>query len=232
MSRNRLRAAADLTAITVAARVERLRTIAPYDTLDHEARVALARAASLRAFERREKVLYSEQRNYDVLFVWKGGIDVVRKGGTVVSVGEIAEGQSFGFVNAIGGVRHGVDYEAVRPTVLLMFPQDTIRALAIAHPPFLFDAVAIIGQRMRTMRQEIALLQTQDPASRVLHALQRLEASRARGASDRDAVTITHAALATHVGTRRETVTRALSKLAKAGLVVCGRGTVRLVQTP
>jgi len=115
---------------------------------------------------------------------------------------------------------------------------DTVEAIAILgsdmrrllreHSGLSFKLVISLGRRLREANERIARQSFQTVQSRVAGVLgQLVAAAQAEGAADRDVlVTITQADIAQLAGSSRESASRFLAVLERAGIVTQGRGRV------
>src|SRR5262249_44481726 len=102
-----------------------------------------------------------------------------------------------------------------------------MRRLLREHPDIAVKLIAALGQRLRDTNERLTRQSFQTVQSRVATALRQLvEARRAGGASpDGDVlITSTQAELAQLAGSSRESASRFLAVLERAGIITQGRG--------
>jgi CRP/FNR family transcriptional regulator len=101
-----------------------------------------------------------------------------------------------------------------------------MRRLMREHPDIAVKLVTSLGRRLRAANERLARQSFQTVQSRVASVLTGLvEQARSEGASERDVlVTATQAELAQLAGSSRESASRFLAVLERAGIVSQGRG--------
>ena len=103
-----------------------------------------------------------------------------------------------------------------------------MRRLLRQHPDIAVKLVIALGRRLREANERLARQSFQTVQSRVAAVLAQLvEQARAEGAPERDVlVTATQTELAQLAGSSRESASRFLAVLERAGVVTQGRGRV------
>jgi len=106
-----------------------------------------------------------------------------------------------------------------------------VRALLARHPEITVKLVAALVRRLRAANERISRQSFQTVPSRVAGVLSQLVAEGAPHDGDRGEVTIrmNQADLAQLAGTSRESVSRFLADLERAGVVRSGRGRVTVL---
>jgi CRP/FNR family transcriptional regulator len=101
-----------------------------------------------------------------------------------------------------------------------------MRALLSRHPEIAVKLVISLGRRLRAANERLARQSFQTVQSRVAAVLAQLvEQARAEGAGERDILlTATQAELAQLAGSSRESASRFLAVLERAGVISQGRG--------
>jgi CRP/FNR family transcriptional regulator len=101
-----------------------------------------------------------------------------------------------------------------------------MRRLLREHPDIAVKLVAALGRRLRETNERLARQSFQTVQSRVAAVLAQLVAeARAEGAADGDVlITSTQADLAQLAGSSRESASRFLAVLERAGIITQGRG--------
>ena len=101
-----------------------------------------------------------------------------------------------------------------------------MRRLLREHPDIAVKLIAALGRRLRETNERLARQSFQTVQSRVATALAQLvEAARAEGAGESDVlITSTQAELAQLAGSSRESASRFLAVLERAGIITQGRG--------
>jgi CRP-like cAMP-binding protein len=206
---------------TTAAR--RLRMAPVFAKLDLAVLEKIARGAVFRRLKKGAHLWKQGQLAPELAFVWEGELRVVRRGSAGVTFRSVPINQVIGFSNAIGGTPCSVDVDAALSTRVMLVAGETLRSLIPKHPEIAFQALGYMGDLVARLSDEVELLHHADLRTRLLVRLGMLSEGRRE-------IEITHQALATQVGARRETVTRMLLKLERAGAIVCGHGRIAVLE--
>ena len=101
-----------------------------------------------------------------------------------------------------------------------------MRRLMLRRPQLAVALAASLARRLRTTNERLASQSFQTVQSRVASVIAQLvEQARAEGAADRDVpITATQADLAMLAGSSRESASRFLATLERAGVISQGRG--------
>jgi CRP/FNR family transcriptional regulator len=121
--------------------------------------------------------------------------------------------------------------EALADGELLALPGGEVRSLLARHPEIAVKLVAALVRRLRAANERISRQSFQTVPSRVAGVLSQLVAEEASLAGEGGEVTIrmNQADLAQLAGTSRESVSRFLADLERAGVVRPGRGRVTVL---
>jgi CRP/FNR family transcriptional regulator len=110
---------------------------------------------------------------------------------------------------------------AEEPTTVYLLRKSDIRAVSIRHPELALAAAKLLAGRLRKCAELVETLSLREVGQRVAKVL--LQEATARGvktpAGIRFDLKLTHNQLAARIGTVREVVTRAITKLQTQGLV-------------
>lgn len=118
-----------------------------------------------------------------------------------------------------GSAPRSASAEAVEDTTVLAIVAGDMRRLLMARPTIAMAMLEELADRVRSASDQVSQRSFRNVPGRIAEAL--LEQI---GDAEGDAVVeLTHAALADMAGTSRETVSRFLSQLEKAGVLTCGR---------
>lgn len=122
--------------------------------------------------------------------------------------------------------RRSATVEAVQPTDVVAVLGPDMRRLLAEHPDMSLRLVIALGRRLRETNERLAKQSFQTVQSRVAVVLRDLVAqSVADGSSGEDVlVTATQADLAKLAGSSRESASRFLAVLERAGVISQGRG--------
>src|SRR5512147_1526088 len=122
--------------------------------------------------------------------------------------------------------------EALADGALLALPGGEVRGLLARHPEIAAKLVAALVRRLRAANERISRQSFQTVPSRVAGVLSQLVAEEAPRSGDGGEVTIrmNQSDLAQLAGTSRESVSRFLAELERAGIVRPGRGRVTVME--
>lgn len=166
-------------------------------------------------------VMDFEDRTTDVLFIVQGEVRVLMRtadGERTQILGDFAAGQMLGEMAAIDNAPRSAQVVALVRTRLCIVPARTFLELVEAAPPVGLRLLQLLTARIRGGNQRLMERTALPTRQRLACELLRLARVRADGTA---AVSPppTHEELAERIGARRETVSRELSVLARAGLV-------------
>ena len=132
----------------------------------------------------------------------------------------------------LDGEARSASVEATEDTDLLALPASDMRSLIRENPGMAEKLVVALTRRLREANERIARQSFQTVPSRVAGVLDQLLAEDRVAPSVRDGVTIRlrQSDLAQLAGTSRESVSRFLATLERAGVVQVGRGRVTILE--
>ncbi len=122
--------------------------------------------------------------------------------------------------------RRSATVEAIAPTTAIALLGPDMRRLMATHGDITLKLVIALGRRLRETNERLARQSFQTVQSRVAAVLtQLIEQARVEGAGEGDVlVTATQADLAQLAGSSRESASRFLAVLERAGVITQGRG--------
>jgi CRP-like cAMP-binding protein len=146
--------------------------------------------------------------------------------GRQITLATFGPGDIFGELAMFDDERRSATVEATDALEVLAILGSDMRRLMARHPEISVKLVISLGRRLRAANERLARQSFQTVQSRVAAVLAQLvEQARAEGAEDRDVlVTITQADLAQLAGSSRESASRFLATLERAGVISQGRG--------
>jgi len=166
-------------------------------------------------------VLDSDDGTTDVLFVVQGAVRVLLRtadGERTEILGDLGAGAPLGEMSAIDGVPRSAQVVALVQTRLCLVPAAAFLDLVVATPAVCLGLLRLLTARIRGQNRRLLERTALPTRLRLASELLRLARLRADGACIVSPPP-THEELATRVGARRETVSRELSALARAGLL-------------
>ena len=199
-----------------------------FEALRPEDLVRVTDVAVPRSFRGGETV-FREGDDSDTCYVVRSGhARAVREhaDGRQITLATFGPGDIFGELAMFDDERRSATVEAVAALDVLGIPGVDMRALLARHPEIAVKLVIALGRRLRAANERLARQSFQTVQSRVAAVLAQLvEQARAEGAGERDVLlTATQAELAQLAGSSRESASRFLAVLERAGVISQGRG--------
>jgi CRP-like cAMP-binding protein len=148
--------------------------------------------------------------------------------GRQIALATFGPGDIFGELAMFDDERRSATVETLDPLDAIAVLGDDMRRLLREHPGIAVKLVISLGRRLREANERIARQSFQTVQSRVAGVLGQLVAqAQAEGAGERDVlVTVTQSDVAQLAGSSRESASRFLAVLERAGVVTQGRGRV------
>ena len=177
------------------------------------------------------EVIFREGDSGDTCFVVRSGSARVVRGhsdGRTVTLAELRPGDVFGELAMFDDETRSATVEALEEMSALALLSGDMRRLLRRHPDIAVKMLAALADRLRAANERITRQSFQTVSGRVAAALLgQVEARQAEGATPTDVlVQATQADIAQLAGSSRESASRFLATLERAGLVTCGRGRV------
>ncbi len=146
--------------------------------------------------------------------------------GRTITLATFGPGDIFGELAMFEDERRSATVEAIETTSVIGVLGPDMRRLMIEHPEISTRLVIALGRRLRESNERLSRQSFQTVQSRVAVVLGNLVAEQiASGASPSDVlVTATQADLAQLAGSSRESASRFLAVLERAGVISQGRG--------
>jgi CRP/FNR family transcriptional regulator len=146
--------------------------------------------------------------------------------GRTITLATFGRGDIFGELAMFEDERRSATVEAVRPTTVVAVLGPDMRRLMSEHPEISSRLVVALGRRLRETNERLARQSFQTVQSRVAMVLRDLaeQAGSPDGRSAEVLVTATQAELAQLAGSSRESASRFLAVLERAGVISQGRG--------
>jgi len=146
--------------------------------------------------------------------------------GRSITLANFGPGDIFGELAMFDNERRSATIEAVDDTEAIAILGGDMRRLLREHPDIAVKLVAALGRRLRETNERLARQSFQTVQSRVAAVLAQLVATaQAEGAAGGDVlITSTQADLAQLAGSSRESASRFLAVLERAGIISQGRG--------
>jgi len=190
----------------------------------------LAQVAVPRSYQSGEAVFREGDTGDTCYVVREGSVRVTRRhsDGRMITLAELRSGDIFGELAMFGGETRSASVEVLEPTSAVAILAGDMRRIMIQHPEIAVKMLEGLADRLRAANERISRQSFQTVAGRVASAL--LAQAKARsedGEGERDVVIeATQAEIAQLAGASRESASRFLAKLERAGLITTGRGRV------
>jgi CRP/FNR family cyclic AMP-dependent transcriptional regulator len=210
-----------------------LRRVPLFDELSPEELERIARVAVPRSFPKGVRVLHEGDQGDACYIVRSGDLRVTREhpDGRAIALATLGPGDIFGELAMLDGAARSASVEALTDCELLALPATDVRNLLRSSAEITTKLVIALTRRLRESNERISRQSFQTVPSRVAGVLSQLTAEEAP-VDGREGITIrmTQADLAQLAGTSRESVSRFLATLERAGVVRCGRGRVTVLE--
>jgi len=217
------------------ATVALLKRVPLFSELSPDELERISRVAVPRSYPRGVRVFHEGDHSDACYIVRSGDLRVTREhpDGRAIALATLGPGDIFGELAMLDGEARSASVEALSDSELLALPAGDVRALLRGSAEITVKLVIALTRRLRESNERIARQSFQTVPSRVAGVLSQLiaeEASSLEGRGDGVTVRMTQADLAQLAGTSRESVSRFLAVLDRAGVVRVGRGRVTVLE--
>jgi len=213
--------------------VELLSRVPLFSELSREELERISRVSVARSFPAGVRVFHEGDHSDACYLVRKGDLRVTREhpDGRAIALATLGPGDIFGELAMLDGEARSASVETLSDSELLALPAADVRRLLADHPGISVKLIAALTRRLRETNERVARQSFQTVPSRVAGVLTQLIAEES-ASTGRQRITIrmTQADLAQLAGTSRESVSRFLATLERAGVVSVGRGRVTVVE--
>jgi CRP/FNR family transcriptional regulator len=208
--------------------VELLARVPVFSTLEHEDLERVSRLAVPRTLQPGQ-VVFREGDASDTCYIVRAGrARAVREhpDGRTITLATFGPGDIFGELAMFEDELRSATVEAVQPTEVVAVLGPDMRRLMIEHPQISIRLVVALGRRLRETNDRLAKQSFQTVQSRVAAVLGDLvtQAIASGEPSQEVLVRATQADLAKLAGSSRESASRFLAVLERAGVISQGRG--------
>jgi CRP-like cAMP-binding protein len=217
-----------MTATRAAEIVELLGRVPVFSTLEHDDLERVAQVAVPRTFDPGQ-IVFREGDASDTCYIVRAGrARAVREhsDGRTITLATFGPGDIFGELAMFEDELRSATVEAVQRTSVVAVLGPDMRRLMAEHPQISIRLVVALGRRLRETNDRLAKQSFQTVQSRVAVVLGELvNQAVAAGASKQEVLlTATQADLAKLAGSSRESASRFLAVLERAGVISQGRG--------
>lgn len=208
--------------------VELLERVPVFSTLEQDDLGRIAQLAVPRSFEPGQ-IVFREGDASDTCYVVRSGrARAIREhaDGRTITLATFGPGDIFGELAMFEDELRSATVEAVQDTSVVAVLGPDMRRLMVEHPEISMRLVVALGRRLRETNDRLAKQSFQTVQSRVAVVLSELVAQAvAAGAPTQEVLlTATQADLAKLAGSSRESASRFLAVLERAGVISQGRG--------
>ena len=209
-----------------------LRKVPLFSELGGDELERVSRVAVPRSFPRNTRVFHEGDHSDACYLIRSGSFRVTREhsDGRAITLATLGPGDIFGELAMLDGEVRSASVESLTEGELLALPAADVRGLLARHPDITVKLVRALVRRLRQANERISRQSFQTVPSRVAGVLSQLiaeEASLRQGESV--TIRMNQADLAQLAGTSRESVSRFLADLERAGVVRSGRGRVTVL---
>ncbi len=212
---------------------ELLRRVPLFAELSESELERVASVAVPRAFPKGVRVFHEGDDSNACYIVRSGDLRVTREhsDGRAIALATLGPGDIFGELAMIDGGLRSASVETLTDSALLALPASDVRRVVARNGDIAAKLIVAITRRLRETNERVARQSFQTVPSRVAGVLSQLIAEEAIP-EDRQGITVrmTQADLAQLAGTSRESVSRFLATLERAGVVSVGRGRVTVLE--
>jgi CRP/FNR family transcriptional regulator, cyclic AMP receptor protein len=208
--------------------VELLARVPVFSTLEVEDLQRIAQLAVPRSFESGQVVFRQGGQSDTCYVVYAGRARAVRQhgDGRIITLATFGPGDIFGELALFEDERRSATVEALEPTSAVAVLGPDMRRLMVEHPQIAMRLMIALARRLRETNERLVRRSFQTVQSRVASVLGELvtQAQSADAEAGDVAITATQTDLAKLAGSSRESASRFLAVLERAGVISQGRG--------
>jgi CRP/FNR family transcriptional regulator, cyclic AMP receptor protein len=196
-----------------------------------QAVIGLVSRAHWRLCTASEVVLDCGDQTDEVFFIIEGSVRIALRTafGYEAILNDLGAGEFFGELAAIDGIPRSANATALSRTRLCVVPATGFMDLALSSPAFARRLLRLLSTRQRMSDQRLIEFGTLTVRQRMIAELLRLSRDRGNGERVLSPPPAQHI-LAARIGARRESVSRELTDMSRAGLLTIGRRAIVLHQ--
>jgi CRP/FNR family transcriptional regulator len=205
-----------------------LRGVSMFATLGDEEIGRVAQVTVPRRFAAGEVVFHEGDEGETCYVVRSGKVRAMRghTDGRAITLANFSRGDIFGELAMFDQERRSATVEALEDTEAAAILSRDMRRILHEHPEIAVKLLAALGRRLRETNERLARQSFQTVQSRVASVLlQLVEAAQSDGVAGEEVLIVTtQAQLAQLAGSSRESASRFLAVLERAGIIRQGRG--------
>jgi CRP/FNR family cyclic AMP-dependent transcriptional regulator len=218
--------------------VELLRSVPLFADLEEGELERFSQVAVPRSFPAGTRVFHEGDSSDACYIVSEGSFRVTREhsDGRAITLATLGPGEIFGELAMLDGDTRSASAESITDGTLLALPANDVRSLLARNPEIALKLVAGLVRRLRAANMRLSRQSFQTVPSRVAGILAQLSREGQDSGPDGDGemsevtIRMNQTDLAQLAGTSRESVSRFLAELERAGVVRSGRGRVTVLQ--
>ena len=208
--------------------IELLHGVPAFSALADDDLVAVVDVTVPRSFGAGETVFREGDAGDTCYIVRTGQARAIREhsDGRSITLATFGPGEIFGELSMFDDERRSATIEAIEDTEVVAILGADMRRLLRAHPDIAVKMLGALSRRLRDTNERLARQSFQTVQSRVASVLADMVATaRSQGAGESDVlITATQSDLAQLAGSSRESASRFLAVLERAGVITQGRG--------
>jgi CRP/FNR family cyclic AMP-dependent transcriptional regulator len=217
--------------------VDLLRSVPLFADLEEGELERFSHVAVPRSFPAGTRVFHEGDSSDACYIVSEGSFRVTREhsDGRAITLATLGPGEIFGELAMLDGDKRSASAESITDGTLLALPATDVRGLLARNPEIALKLVAGLVRRLRAANMRLSRQSFQTVPSRVAGILAQLsrdgQEDKAEGAEMTEVtIRMNQTDLAQLAGTSRESVSRFLAELERAGVVRSGRGRVTVLE--
>jgi CRP/FNR family transcriptional regulator len=213
--------------------IELLRSVPLFADLEEGELERFSQVAVPRSFPAATRVFHEGDSSDACYIVSEGSFRVTREhsDGRAITLATLGPGEIFGELAMLDGDRRSASAESITDGTLLALPASDVRSLLSRNPEIALKLVAGLVRRLRQANMRLSRQSFQTVPSRVAGILAQLSRDDQDGDETAEVtIRMNQTDLAQLAGTSRESVSRFLAELERAGVVRSGRGRVTVLE--
>jgi CRP/FNR family transcriptional regulator len=205
-----------------------LQSVPAFSTLGDDDLARVADVTVPRTFKAGEFVFHEGDESDTCYVVRSGSVRAVRKhtDGRSITLATLGPGEIFGELAIFDEERRSATIETLEETEVIAILAGDMRRMLREHPDIAVKLLGALSRRLRETNERLTRQSFQTVQSRVAAVLAELvAAARLQGGGERDIlINATQTDLAQLAGSSRESASRFLAVLERAGIITQGRG--------
>lgn len=213
--------------------IELLRSVPLFADLEEGELERFSQVAVPRSFPGATRVFHEGDSSDACYIVSEGTFRVTREhsDGRAITLATLGPGEIFGELAMLDGDKRSASAESITDGTLLALPASDVRSLLSRNPEIALKLVAGLVRRLRAANMRLSRQSFQTVPSRVAGILAQLSREDQDGDETAEVtIRMNQTDLAQLAGTSRESVSRFLAELERAGVVRSGRGRVTVLE--